>query len=513
MLTQCHGCNDWFHWYCVDKKNQPTAGDWYCDVCGEEKNIHPPEWDTLTIPWHACVVCDERKPATQFPLAVLPACVCPSSGNRTCSLCVYTIVDRSGETMETCKCPTCRVQWTAIRLHASGGVDSEVVQLQHASTLLEDTEEAHASEPTEQVVPTVQIGTALVDDDGGMDDVLAELDEQRAEADDPPYVPPGRRVADDSDEEFDSDDDDSLVSETPNDSAQPAAAAEATRGTRRVKEKASSRSATSRASKLTGKFKQRIVNRITKDKTTASGKKASRVYGSDPLVVPMDAKRLSTVLSLMAEHNDFETDVDCEGQKAITDYYKCLMIVDECNTNNGQGKGNKYPGYLSHILGPDKTFNFLFEITRSSQSKALRALQHYVRTDLVQNGKNKVEINGHSYLLKDAPDCAKKEKAIDKLCSNYKHGINVLLDLLDKVKAGTLLLPARPAAAASASTPSGLSASSGSSPGSSRAHAGAPPPAKRRRVLGDPDSPSAIQTVDLPDDQDGDDDGDDDGDM
>jgi hypothetical protein len=31
--------------------------------------------------------------------------------------------------------------------------------------------------------------------------------------------------------------------------------------------------------------------------------------------------------------------------------------------------------------------------------------------------------------------------------------------------------------------------------------------------LGDPDSPSAIQTVDLPDDQDGDDDGDDDGDM
>jgi len=180
MVTQCTLCERGFHWYCVDPLNQPTAGDWHCKDCREILNAEPPPWDN-SIPWRKCVICFEDKPPTQFPQEMIPSCACPGADNSTCALCVYKIVDGSGGDIERCKCPTCCIQWTHMRIPDCGGVNGEVVALEYQS------EQAPMDAPTA--------------DDG--------VEEGRADAHDANYVPQaqGSREADDS-EEDDYDDDD-----------------------------------------------------------------------------------------------------------------------------------------------------------------------------------------------------------------------------------------------------------------------------------------------------------------
>lgn len=136
--------------------------------------------------------------------------------------------------------------------------------------------------------------------------------------------------------------------------------------------------------------------------------------------------------------------------------------------------GNKYPGYLSNIVGHDKPFS---QITRSTQAEAHSAMETYVREVMIPNSRNTVKINGNKVLLHTAPDCKQKETIIRKHLTNHAHGIDDFLNLLDKVKEGALSLPTRPRATKC-----------------SHPHAAARPPAKRHRFVGDPSSPSVVRT-------------------
>ena len=131
LLTQCDLCNKWFHWWkCVDDKNQPTAGEYLCGNCREHTGRHPPDWSELKPqPYYECVVCNDRKPASQFPHSILPECECKS---KVCAVCAYTMADKADECNTQSKCPLCRTQWLAfVLLPTKDNAEPQVVSLGH----------------------------------------------------------------------------------------------------------------------------------------------------------------------------------------------------------------------------------------------------------------------------------------------------------------------------------------------------------------------------------------------
>jgi len=198
-------------------------------------------------------------------------------------------------------------------------------------------------------------------------------------------------------------------------------------------------------SKTTGKFPNNIKRTLAP--TTSGGKERSSFHGSNSVPVPMNADREEKVRKFMATHDNFESTIEVDGNDKLTnwtlDHYKCLMIRDEVKIpSNGDGKFNKYPRYLKVLVGPGECFSRHSEITPANQHKAHDYLARYVSNELIwtQNIK-KVP----------AAECTPKarETLITKLISNYKHGIDYYLELLQKLASNqiTLLQPAAAAAA------------------------------------------------------------------
>ena len=126
LLTACDGCDRHFHWHCERPEAQPDGPEWFCRECAPARD--PPWQPRPDAPLRKeCVICAERKPATQFA-KLLPECPCPEHGNVVCALCACTLVQTAQSNVddETKKCPTCRASKTGLELR-----DGRVVPLEH----------------------------------------------------------------------------------------------------------------------------------------------------------------------------------------------------------------------------------------------------------------------------------------------------------------------------------------------------------------------------------------------
>jgi hypothetical protein len=108
------------HWMCENKLLQPTCSTYYCNKCNIECNIPENIGSHLT---HLCAICQTRKQADQFCKMIFidpdsnqeSACNCLEKNNRTCAVCVYTIIEKSGDDLHECKCPFCRFKFNSIQ--------------------------------------------------------------------------------------------------------------------------------------------------------------------------------------------------------------------------------------------------------------------------------------------------------------------------------------------------------------------------------------------------------------
>jgi hypothetical protein len=248
-----------------------------------------------------------------------------------------------------------------------------------------------------------------------------------------------------------------------------------------------------RSSKLKGKFVARIMTRKQPPKGT-NGKERTQVCGQVAECCPMDEKRLAKIHKLMAKHNNFANPDDLDDPEAMVDHFECLMIVAEASTKNSHGKGSRYPRFLRDYVGPGKCYLYHSEITRSSQVRAHAFIEDFVRT--VKIHTQNVNVKGTSVPAMQAPLKAREAK-IRHLVNSHKHGIDDYLDLLDKLREGTIQLPPPPSA--DAATPSARSiASSVGRPRGCSSEAGPSQPSKRVRYLADPNSPTAMGLATIP---------------
>jgi hypothetical protein len=359
---------------------------------------------------------------------MLPACACPSSGNRTCALCVYTIVDHSGDTMETCKCPTCRVQWTAMRVPSCGGVQGDLVQLQHASLVQQPVivnaapavaVPVSGNVPSSVALPMalpmpVQPATVLIDDDGGMDDVLAELDEQRAEADDPPYVPPGRRMADDSDEEFESDDDsvvgdDAAVVDTRLDAASSPSVRRRVGGPKKSIMKKSSGARKNEIIRINQPTVQAAVSTAVStnvaaapvpasNKRPSNGKPVSRCMGSEPRKVPsLDDWSKKKINGLLTKFPDMGDDDEMDSDAIAADCKVLMMKALYFHGKNCDGAAAKYPRAIKELMDGPRGFARRGEMTEAAASRA-RSIATKLATAAQATNKQSVERLTNNYM-------------------------------------------------------------------------------------------------------------------
>lgn len=95
-LTQCDavgpdglpGCGSWFHWTCERPEAQPCSETWQCRKCSDRSGWKPKS-DEQCLQHFKCVCCDTRKPATQFPIELLPRCGCTGDVTKICAKCTY----------------------------------------------------------------------------------------------------------------------------------------------------------------------------------------------------------------------------------------------------------------------------------------------------------------------------------------------------------------------------------------------------------------------------------------
>jgi len=366
---------------------------------------------------------------------MLPACACPSVGNRTCALCVYTIVDRSGETMEGCKCPTCRVQWTAMRLPSCGGVQGDLVQLEHASLVQQPVivnaapavaVPVSGNVPAPVALPmampmSVQLtqparpATVLIEDDGGMDDVLAELDDQRADANDPSYVPSGRRVADDSDEEFDSDDD-SVVGDDAGvvDTRLAAASSPPVRprvgGPKKSIMKKSSGARKDQIIRTSQPTVQAAVSTAVSTvvaaapassgtkKRPSNGKPVSRCMGSEPRKVPfLDDWSKNKINDLLTKYPDLGDDDETDSAAIAADCKVLMMKALYFHGKNSDGAAAKYPRAIKELMDGPRGFALRGELTEAAASRA-RSIATKLATAAQATNKQSVERLTNNYM-------------------------------------------------------------------------------------------------------------------
>lgn len=207
ILTQCDECDDWNHWHCVDKCHQPTSGGKYlCGKCRDTTGRHPVPWANMPILNLDCVVCHEKKPATEFVHKILPECPCNASRPKLCALCAYTMAEKADAYNTEAKCPTCRQPWNAFVARPTDGASDVIISLSHArGTDTFDELPAAAPVPAEEPESTA-------------DDLLQWLQDP---TDDPPEnalagmaafnAPPDAMQVDDDDD--DSDYEDSVIGE------------------------------------------------------------------------------------------------------------------------------------------------------------------------------------------------------------------------------------------------------------------------------------------------------------
>lgn len=248
-------------------------------------------------------------------------------------------------------------------------------------------------------------------------------------------------------------------------------------------------------SKQKGKFVGRIVTRKKAPKKP-NGKERTQVCGQVAERCVMDEKRLAKIHKLMAKHNNFADPEDLDNPDAMVDHFECLMIVDEASTKNSHGKGSRYPRFLRDCVGAGKCYLYHSEITRSSQERVHIFIEDFVRSVKIHTQNIDVKKNGVKVPAMEAP-VKMREAKIRHLINSHKHGIDDYLNLLDKLRAGTIKLPDPPPA--DAGTPSARPvASSVGRPRGRSYEAGPSQPSKRVRFLADPNSPSAQNLATIP---------------
>lgn len=379
--------------------------------------------------------------------------------------CVKCDTPLTQQHMDNGQCPTCSTSIQFDRALRDSTLD---VAAQH--------QRYDASHDAFNVVPVMQ------------GDIMREQNDQlREEAQDLDYT-------NDSDDSGDEDEDDEVDSTVGSSAGQSLAAASEKRceGKGKGKSKAAATEA-SRSSKLKGKFVSRIVTRKQPPKGS-NGKERTQVCGQVAERCPMDEKRLAKIHKLMAKHNNFADPDDLDDPEAMVDHFECLMIVAEASTKNSHGKGSRYPRFLRDYVGPGKCYLYHSEITRSSQDRAHKFIEDFIRT--VKIHTQNVDVKGTSVPAMQAPLKAREAK-IRHLVSSHKHGIDDYLDLLDKLREGTIKLPPPPSA--DAATPSARSiTSSVGRPRGRSSEAGPSQPPKRVRYLADPNSPTAMGLATIP---------------
>lgn len=228
--------------------------------------------------------------------------------------------------------------------------------------------------------------------------------------------------------------------------------------------------------KACGKFRQRIEVRMRK--VAKGGSFRSVTGGQDMIHVPMNDERKSIVLDLMAKNNNFGEEADMDNPQTMMDHLKCLLIMNEAYTNNGQGKADRYPRYLSVLIGQGKCFQSHTQIKSANRVSAMEYMTSYIRSEKIHT--QNIKVSGNKVPAMQAPE-KKREALIEKLVKDHMHGFDSYVQLMQDQKDGKLKLLDPPIfkTPATAGEDSGASALSAANTHTNHQH------------IGNPDSPFA----------------------
>lgn len=454
LLTECDDCHIWTHWWCTDPDHQPTSGSFYCSDCRKANDKHPTPWDELapSVPWHVCGICFDRKPAPEFS-QLLPTCECKL---KVCALCAYHIAEKAGPENAGSRCPTCRMQWIAIRPRTTNGVPGDPIPLDHKHGR-EGGDDGEWSEEEELAAPLAppqpaavrtyqplrELGDTHLDElaprDTHLDELapLAPLAPRAPPASPAPPQPAAARtyqsrlylddaylrddyldkIADDDDDSDDSDDDDyvdgSTVADTPP----------------RSKRKRRNNIATGEKKKRAPVGGQIRAN-FPSVKTP--GVMVSRWEGSEPRTVAYTDERMNLVGNLVTKLEQ-KNENDPE---AVALHMQVLMIKNcEGTSSGGAGNLNKHPQRIKEFMrnGIESRNQFnIDDVELKSKGEATACLLAKAAVETArENARKKSEANCRPY-----KEPSTKER---KHMTNYWSAFVKYAELLKLEAAGTLV--------------------------------------------------------------------------
>ena len=434
ILTQCDECHEWNHWHCVDKCHQPTSGGKYlCGKCRDTTGRHPVAWANMAILHLDCIVCHEKKPATEFVHKILPVCPCHASRPKLCALCAYNMAEKADAYNTEAKCPTCRKQWSAFFARPTEGASDEIIWLGHARGT--DTfDELPAAAP----VPVDASETTEYDLMQWLENPTGDPPEGALAGMAAFSEPPDAMQVDDSDSDSDSDYQDSVIGEdNPNPDA--LALSRSGRGSRcygtsSKPNKTISKKTTSKKGPASERAKDIKLNRDKASFDTSKLKNPKmnppvRIAGSTMRRVTdagrkrshydTDARRESILRKIFDKFDADEiSDPDQFDASAISAHCRVLAIRDGLLFGEkGDSSAAKYCGYVAKFVSATG-FALKSEFVKGNKLRA-KGIAKKIGNDIV------------------AANPALKTSAA-KYAKNHMAGFRLYCKLLEKENAGTI---------------------------------------------------------------------------